>query len=175
MKTWHSIALGVFLGLLCAGLIILIATRPRGVPYTLVGTSTPSLITVHVDGAVISPGVYQLPRSSRLVDAIDVAGGLAKDGSTEKFNLATPLVDGIKIHIPRIGETLSPDITFGIINQTTGDSTPSSTTPININTATVEQLILLPGIGVTRAEEIIQYRQINGPFVVTEDLLMSPG
>jgi competence protein ComEA len=137
--------------------------------------ATPAPIQVHVDGEVISPGLYSLPRSSRIADAVEAAGGLTDDASTSQINLAAPLLDGSKVYIPKTGETITSERTSGFIEVKGENSDPSTSNPLNINTATIEQLVLLPGIGSTRAADIIYYRQVNGDFKAIEDLLDVPG
>ncbi len=169
MKTWQAIAFGAFLALLCAGLIILISTRPHGIPYTL-SDPTPSPILVHVDGAVKNPGVYQLSRTSRVADAIQVAGGLCEKSDTAHINLAAPLTDGSKIYIPEKGEALTPDQIGAGYESTPITDVPSLSNPININKASLDELMQLPGIGSTKAKEIIRYREEHGPFLAKEEI-----
>jgi competence protein ComEA len=176
MKTWQAVALGAFLALICAGLIIIISSRPHGIPYSLSDPATPSPITVHVDGAVKNPGVYKLTKTSRVVDAIQVAGGLCSNSETENINLAAPLIDGSKIYIPKFGETLTPEqINTGYESTPQTISNISQSNPVNINTASQEELMQLPGIGPTKAEEIIRYRTEHGHFANKEDIMNVSG
>jgi competence protein ComEA len=175
MHTWQRFAFGVCVGLAAAGLIILIATRPKGVPYTLHELATPSPIQVHVDGEVLNPGVYSLPRSARVADAVNAAGGLTAEATIAQINLAAPLLDGSKVYIPEDGELITSDRTSGFIEEVGENSIPSASNPLNINTATIEQLILLPGVGSTRAADIVYYRQVNGDFKNVEGIMDVPG
>ncbi len=176
MKTWQAVALGAFLALICAGLIIIVSTRPHGIPYSLSDPVTPAPITIHVDGAVKNPGVYQVAKTSRVIDAIQAAGGLCSNSDTGLINLAAPLIDGSKIYIPRIGENLSSDqIGVGYESTPLITSNFSQANPLNINKASNEELTQLPGIGPTKAEEIIRYRQEHGPFTNKEDIMNVSG
>jgi len=112
-------------------------------------------IMVHVDGAVGRPGVYELPGSARISDAVSASGGLAKDADTVKVNLAAKVTDGQKIYIPKIGEQSA-----GGSQSTAADSTSAL---VNINTATESQLDTLPGIGPVTAQKIIASRPYSSP------------
>ncbi|MBT9134834.1 MAG: ComE operon protein 1 [Firmicutes bacterium] len=127
----------------------------------------PSLVVVHVTGAVARPSVYTLATGSRAVAAIEAAGGAQADADLERTNLARVLSDGEQLHIFRRGE------------QGMATSTPapggSSNPRINVNTATQAELETLPGIGPTRAAAIIAFRQQQGAFVTPEDLMKVNG
>ena len=117
-------------------------------------------ILVDVSGAVVSPGVYQLPFNSRLQLAIQAAGGLTPKADSEwvakNLNLASKLSDGQKIYIPRKGESSTQNTSLPTDKQ------------ININTANASELDSLPGVGLKTAEKIIQ----NRPYQKIEDLLL---
>lgn len=162
---WILIAYGLVIGLIAAGLILLIISPTRGEPIQIIPPPTPSPLLVHVSGAVQNPGVYSLPVGSRIVDVIQAAGGLLPEASEDEINLAAFLIDGQKIYIPRTGEEIPSSMRM--------ESNPD--TKININTATAEELDSLPGIGNTKAEAVISYRQQNGPFQAIEDILNVPG
>ncbi|HHV05869.1 MAG TPA: ComEA family DNA-binding protein [Anaerolineaceae bacterium] len=174
MKTWQHIALGILIGLILAGGILLFILPNRGSPITLV-TKTPdltpqasatlALIRVHVTGAVNEPGLITLPKDACLADAIEKAGGLIEGYDQNLLNLSEPISDGQRIHIPRLDEQ-------SISNFNQGRSITFSTEEslININTADFETLCLLPGIGPTKAQAIIQYREENGLFLDIADI-----
>lgn len=127
---------------------------------------TPLPLVVHVSGAVTQPGVYSMPIGSRVKDAIEAAGGLLPDANIQSLNLAAPLQDGELIWIPTIIKT---NPTTSEPDKTPGDDrslivTPTPTGLININTATLEELDTLPGIGPFKAQGIIDYRNDHGPF-----------
>lgn len=120
---------------------------------------------VHVDGAVASPGVYELAAGSRVNDAVAAAGGLSEGADTSALNLAAPLADGEKIYVPREGEPT--DASAPVVSQ--------EGAPVNLNTATAAELDELPGIGESTAAAIIEDREQNGPFATPEDLMRVSG
>jgi competence protein ComEA len=170
MKTWQTLALGVLFGLLAAGLILLVGLAPRGKAIHLAPASTQSPITVQVAGAVQNPGVFQMTAGARVQDAIMAAGGLTTEAQAETLNLATPLQDGQKIWVPLVGEE-----TPTTIPQPSASGNQSIPGLVNINTASLEELDGLPGIGPTRAQDILNYRAANGPFKSIEDINNVPG
>lgn len=158
MKNFLYIAYGVLIGILAAGLIWLTATQPNGKTVVLLASPTPSQVAVYVSGAVVSPGVYYLPEGSRVLDALRAAGGFAANAQQDEINLAAILKDEEQLDVPGVGGT--SHITLG---------------RININTATLEELDTLPGIGETAAQSIIDYRTENGPFETTQQIMDVPG
>lgn len=124
-------------------------------------------VVVHVAGAVQMPGVYQLSAGSRVVDAIAAAGGLASDANSDVVNLASLLVDGERVYVPTVGEALPP-IVAGAGGGSAG--TPVESGPININTAGIERLQDLPGVGPATAAAIVAHRDQYGPFISVEAL-----
>lgn len=121
------------------------------------------VVVVHVSGAVVSSGVYELPEGSRVSDAIDAAGGMADDASGDALNLARILNDGEQVIVPTAEERMQE-------LQAAADGGASPAGKVNINTATAEQLDTLPGIGESTAQKIIADREANGPFSSPEDL-----
>jgi competence protein ComEA len=153
MKTYLNIALGVLIGLLAAGLIWLAASQPRGEAVTLLPSLTTRSVTVYISGAVATPGVYILPEGSRVDDVILLAGGFLPNAEQEGVNLVAMLQDGQQLDVP-----------------VRSAATHVSDGRININTATVEELGTLPGIGPTIAKNIVNYRLENGPFQFIQDI-----
>ena len=138
-------------------------------------TSESNAIVVHVDGAVASPGVYELAIASpRVRDAVDAAGGLAQGADTSSMNLALPLGDGQKVHVPFEGEAAGAEA-----DSSGGDAVGSVPSPlpslVNINSATAEELDSLPGVGPSTAAAIVEDRDANGPFSSAEDLMRVSG
>ena len=133
---------------------------------------------VHVDGAVGKPGVVELTGSDlRVFDAVSLAGGLLDDADTAQVNLAEPLSDGAKIHIPHEGE-LSEQAEQSLSGQAqTSGATGSgkATLLVNINTASSEELQTLNGVGEATANAIIEERERGGPFATPEDLMRVSG
>ena len=123
-------------------------------------------IYVYVCGKVNDPDVYELASGTRLFEAIEAAGGICEDADVDSLNLADILEDGEKIYVPAEGETVES-------SENTEDK--SSDGRVNINTATVDQLSTLPGIGEARANAIIAYREENGAFDSVEELREVPG
>jgi competence protein ComEA len=143
----------VLIGLLAAGIIWLAASRPRGESVTMLPSATPSKITIYINGAVATPGLYTLPEGSRVDDALKASGGSLPGAEMSNINLATLLTDGQQINIPGIVDTSHVNVGR-----------------VNINTATVEELNTLPGIGPTTAQAIVDYRLQNGPFQTIQDI-----
>ncbi len=118
-------------------------------------------ICVHISGAVKDPGVYQLPGGSRLIDAIELAGGFSADADEDFLNLASAVEDGLKYHVPTKEET-------------EGLALPAdaavSDGRIDINHAGAEELMQLNGIGEGKARAIIAYREEHGAFATIEDI-----
>lgn len=132
-------------------------------------THTPSPVVVYVTGAVQSPqDLLELPHGSRVADAITAAGGPANDANLEAVNLAQILHDGDMIYVPFL--STEPDTTTSFPVSSPTPNTTSATAPVNINSATLEELDALPGIGPVKAQAIIDYRTANGPFASIEDV-----
>jgi comEA protein len=152
--------------------------KPEAVPTepTAPTEPTPSAeVVVHVSGAVKKSGVYRLAPDSRVADAIEQAGGATQNADLDALNLAEPLQDGQKIHVPRKGEVSAPAVA-SVAPSRSPRSAPqaaAATTqfPINLNTATAEQLEAIPGIGPVLAQRIIEYRQTHGRFQSVDELL----
>lgn len=148
-------------------------------------TSAPSIVTVHVAGAVKSPGVYRLSASARVIDAVTAAGGPASDAELERINLAQLLVDTEQVFIPgRRTRSVAPTIAPRHRPTTTTPSprvptqqgaAPSSGGLVDLNTATTADLDALPGVGPATAKAIIDYRTSKGKFSRVEDLLNVAG
>ena len=133
---------------------------------------------VHVDGAVVAPGVVTLEGADvRVFDAVEKAGGLLDDADTSSVNLAEPLADGAKIHIPHEGEQEQAEVpvTAGQAQTSGATGVGGAATLININQATEAELQQLPGIGEVMAHTICEDRAQNGPFTSCEDLMRVSG
>ena len=174
MKNIFNLIIGVFIGLIVAGLLYLTVRSPAGVPVELLPSPTPEPIVVYVSGAVKRPGVYKLPYESRLVDAVQLAGGFLDDANISQVNLADKVVDGEQIVIPGGSTIPTPQLTIGG-NGLLFTPTPPAGQLVNVNTASAEELDQLPGIGPTAAQKIVEYRTANGLFTRLEDLLKVPG
>ena len=127
------------------------------------------VIIVHITGAVKNPGVYTLQEGSRVFHVVDEAGGALEDADLERINLAQPLYDGQPVFVPRKSDEDFPQPESLVSHQ--GGLSAAGGQKININTANKSQLEELPGIGNVKAQNIINYREKNGPFRSVEDLI----
>lgn len=123
-------------------------------------------IYVHVCGAVVRPGVYEVSSGKRIFEVIELAGGVSSDGAAHALNQAEVVADGQKIVVPTLeeAENLEPDFGMDHEGGTSGDGL------VNINKAGKEELMTLPGIGTSKADSIISYREENGNFQAIEDI-----
>jgi competence protein ComEA len=119
------------------------------------------VITVHVAGAVRSPGVVEIAADSRVGDALAAAGGVLPEADLARVNLAAPLADGQQVLVPT--------------TPTEEGAAVGHDGRVRINLADAEELETLPGVGPVLAQRIIAYREEHGPFAVVEDLLDVPG
>lgn len=174
MKNLFNLIAGVLIGIILSGLLYLSVRTPTGKPVELLPSPTPEPIIVYVNGAVKRPGVYRLPPGSRVVEAVELAGGFLDDANIVQVNLANKVQDGDKITIPGGSEVPTPELTIGG-NGLLFTPTPPAGKPLNINIASAEQLDQLPGIGPTAAQKIVEYRQANGLFTSVDDLQKVPG
>lgn len=164
-------ASGVLFGLFIAVLVWVVARNPSGQAVTLRPVPTEKPLVVHITGAVPRPGVYALAQGARVQDAISAAGGFLAEAEKTGINLARALEDGEQLDIPYV-EGASPVI----LEEPAATEAPVENTElININFASQAELESLPGIGPTTAQKIIQYREQNGPFLTTEDVINVPG
>lgn len=140
------------------------------VPNTVadaVPSTTSAEVVVHVAGAVVTAGVYRMPAGSRVVDAVQRAGGLAANAEADAINLAALLVDGQRVYVPRVGEP---------VPATSGGGAPTTMPgPIDLNRATADELDALPGVGPATAAAIVAYREQHGPFGRVDDLAQVRG
>ncbi|MCS7007510.1 MAG: ComEA family DNA-binding protein [Gaiellaceae bacterium] len=173
----------VLVGLLLAGLALV------GSRLAAIGTATPPdrvvpletvtapraarpLVVVHVVGAVRSPGLLRLPEGSRVVDAVERAGGATRKADLAGVNLAAPLVDGTQVVVPfRAGPGAMPSVVGGGSPPVGSGSRP----PVSLSSATAEELDALPGVGPVTAQRILDYRAEHGPFASVDDLDAVPG
>lgn len=130
----------------------------------------PTMIYVHVCGAVMNPGVVVLSEESRGQDALAAAGGFAQDAATDAVNLAERVYDGMKLYFPTQEEAQA----LGSPAQTGGGAS-AEPGRVNINTADAALLCTLPGIGESKARAIVADREKNGPFVSVEDIMRVSG
>lgn len=129
-------------------------------------------IYVHICGAVWSPGVYALPAGSRLCEAVEAAGGFLPEACQDYCNLAMTVSDGMQYQIPTEDEALSGDLPETMREN---PSSYDSQGLLDINLATAAELMTIPGIGQTRADAIITYREQHGAFACKEDIMQVTG
>ena len=137
-------------------------------------------ILIHVTGAVKSQGIVILKENSRIMDAIEAAGGEREDADLEKLNLAYILQDGEKLYVPSKNEKenkeyVSTESGNNVIIEGANNEKETQNNMININTATKEQLITLDGVGEATANKIIKYREEKGKFGKIDDIKNVPG
>ena len=201
LRTWavwfgvgRLVAASVATIVVCAGAVWLVRTPPpateaslplatatttatgSGVPVDrtepVVATpSTEAVLLVHVAGAVVEPGVYQLAGDARVRDAIVAAGGPTATADWNALNLAASISDGVKVYVPNVGEELPPSLTVPPADP--AGSVPAG--PIDVNAATADELESLPGVGPATATAIVTERERNGPFLDVDDLDRVPG
>lgn len=157
-----------------SGIVALLTYHPPPTQITIISppptatsgpTNTPGPVHVYITGSVANPGlVLVLPPGSRVSDAIAAAGGLNDDADVERVNQAALLQDGDQIDVPAIGS-----------KNNSSNLPPTPSGPVHINTATIDDLRALPNCGPKLAQQILDYRQQNGPFKSMTDLGKVPG
>jgi competence protein ComEA len=167
-KHWYWLGAFIIVGILLgAGIVFLVTRPPHGEPIRLNPPPTAAPLTVYVSGQVNDPGLYSLPEGSRVNDAIQAAGDFTEDADLIAINLAALLEDGQQIYVPGLRASISTG--------SSDQSTRSISGLIDVNTATVEQLDSLPGIGPAIAQDIVDYRASNGPFISIESVMLVKG
>jgi competence protein ComEA len=141
---------------------------PRAAPESSTGSDPSGRLAVHVAGHVRHPGLVRLPAGSRVQDAIRAAGGATSGADLDAVNLARKLVDGEQVLVPGPGDPPPP------LPPAAGAAPGTPTAPLDLNTATVEQLDALPGVGEVTAGRIVAYRSAH-PFTTVDELLEVPG
>lgn len=170
----------IFVGLtIVAGIVMLLSTRPTPVQIvvnppqptiTPLPTETPGPLMIYITGEVTNPQItVSLPAGSRVQDAVEAAGGATDSADLSLVNMAAILRDGDQVNVPALTEDSEPTSADTILPTASGGDI------ININTATLEELDTLPGIGPSLAEEIIIFRETNGAFANLDDLDLVPG
>ena len=183
-----SILIGIFIGaiLTAGGMTLMNRTQPAPIiihppepTATIAPTETPGPIQVFVNGQVLSAAVYELPANSIVEDAIGAAGGFTDEANTAVVNLAQALADGAQVYVPALDEDVAVVAVINSAVATTGNSTSTDADMavansgglININTATIEALDALPGVGPSTAQKIVDHREENGLFTTIEDIM----
>lgn len=164
-------ALALLVALLLVGRHLARAGAPTEKPVAaqvepISADSAPKLV-VHVVGAVRRPGLYRLPDRSRIADAVTRAGGATRGADLSAVNLAAPVADGVQVVVPARA-----------VPAKGGRGEPASSDPqgpVHLNTATLEELDALPGVGPVTAQKIVDYREQHGAFASIDELDAIPG
>ena len=141
-------------------------------------TMMPQNCYVDIKGEVLRPGVYEFSCESRMQDVIKKAGGFTEEADETKINLAQKITDQMQMIVPNLHSKQEGGVTEGNSEKgNSSNSTPSNSKQgtVNINTATLEELQTIKGIGKKKAEAILQYRKEHGAFRTKEDLLQVKG
>ena len=141
-------------------------------------TMMPQNCYVDIKGEVLRPGVYEFSCESRIQEVIKKAGGFTEEADETKINLAQKITDQMQLIVPNVHSKQEGGVTEGISEKgNSSNSTPSNSKKgtVNINTATLEELQTIKGIGKKKAEAILQYRKEHGAFRTKEDLLQVKG
>lgn len=148
------------------------AEVPPPVPAT---TSLPVAVLVHVSGAVARPGVVEVDAGGRVFEAIEAAGGSTGEADLDRLNLAAPLVDGERIHVPATGEAEPPQLLPPDRPAPGGVLQEEAAPEVDLNRATAAELQGLPGIGPALAAAVVDLRDARGPYAGVDELLLVDG
>jgi competence protein ComEA len=162
-------AVVLFAVVLVVGMRVLGHGRSHAPPVALIrpsarGHAVARLLVVDVAGEVRRPGLVRLPPGTRIADALAAAGGVTGKADAALVNLAAPLADGEQVLVPARGAGAAAPAAGG-----------AGSAPVDLNTATAEQLDALPGIGPATAAKIVAFRQAHGPFRSADELDAVPG
>jgi len=184
MERYRGFILVVLVTLALAGAVFILSRRPEPPQVVIVPpeptstpvpvpTPTPAPLRIYVCGAVAHPDVYLLPAGALVKDALIAAGGATAEADLTRINLALEVSDQQQIYVPRQGEE-QPPIPPPTAPQTSSQAGGGGGL-VNLNTATVEELDALPGIGPTYARRIIEYRETHGSFQSIEEIMQVKG
>jgi competence protein ComEA len=139
--------------------------QPLDIPTHSTPAITPETVTVYITGAVHHPGLYHIPKDTRIVDALKIAGGKTPQANLEKVNLASKIKDGQRIFVPEKKAPKTPARTTEV----------QTITPVNLNHASTESLSKIPKLSAKTAADIVAFREKNGPFTHIDDLTKVKG
>jgi competence protein ComEA len=175
-RVWAAILSGSLLGLLVLAVVMIFrGDRGETIVLQVQPVTDPNVVRVYVGGEVVSPGLYTLPRGSRVAEAIETAGGTTTAGDVAGFGMAAVVEDADQIIVPaRQAITTPPPIVpfagTGVTATAAPSTSSTSPTVTNVNTASATELEALPGIGPALAARIITYRETNGPLQTVDEL-----
>jgi len=169
--------------------LVVTASPTAGGAAELAPSATPlsepgsQVVLAYVVGAVMAPGVVELPAGARVIDALTKAGGALPEADLAVLNLAAVVVDGERIYVPEPGETPPAVISGGVVGgagpaesgQAGSGAGVNGSELVNVNTASAEQLTVLPGIGPVLAGRIVDFRTSHGPYSDLADLSQVSG
>lgn len=152
------------------------ALAPPAAPPAETATAPKTEVVIDVVGAVRRPGLYRLAEGGRIADALARAGGATRKADLSLVNLAAPLADGQQVIVPRRGSAGAGGAAAPAAGTAARPGAPGlATGPVHLNTATLEQLDSLPGVGPVTAQKILDYRTEHGPFTSIDELDAVPG
>jgi competence protein ComEA len=177
MERYRGLVVGILVLAIAGGGAMLWLNRPRPAPIEVItpvpsptqeprSSPTPAPLRVYISGAVRRPDVYLLPSGSIVKEALAAAGGPTDEADLDRLNLAMELRDQQQVYVPRRGEAVPAVVPPGGADP----GGASAGGPININTATIEELDALPGVGPAIAGRIVDYREAYGPFTTIEEI-----
>ena len=137
------------------------------------GQDTGNLLIVHIAGSVAKPGIVRMAPGSRLFEALEAAGGALPDAALATVNLAAELQDGMQVLVPRAAEAAANP--QAAVPSAPGGAALSRPGPVNLNRASIEELLALPRIGPVTAQRILEWRAANGRFRSVDDLAAVDG
>jgi len=189
-KQTMLLATGMFMGIILGvgGMVLRQQVQPAAIVIvppqptaTVAPTVTPGPMLVYVNGGVVQPDVYELPAGSIVETAIAAAGGFSDGANTAVINLAEPLSDGVQVYVPFMEEAAVQPLAG--VHKPESVSTDSrldqvdilGASLVNINVADLDALTSLPGIGPSIAQNILDYRDANGPFESVEAIMQVSG
>src|SRR6266566_1795423 len=146
-----------------------VPAQPLPLPPVTTAPAAPAKVVIDVAGAVRRPGLYRLAQGARVADALRRAGGATRRADLSLVNLAQLVSDGEQVIVPRRGAPAAAAAGGG------ADGAPTATGPVHLNSATVEQLDTLPGVGPVTAHKIVDYRAKHGAFTSVDELDAIPG
>lgn len=163
LTSWQPIVLGILIGLLLGGLLFLLIDIRQAEPIQIITQTPKAFIEVDVAGSVVNPGLYRLKPGLRIYDAISIAGGAIESADLSRMNTAAFLEDGQRVFVPDHAKAQDSNLPLSALNL------------LDLNDASIDELMKLPGIGNVKAQAIVDYRNTNGLFVSIQDLIYVQG